>query len=284
MMKTRILSRASAAVLAALMILSCTFGAFAVGLDYSSSHLLSDEADLFTQSEFTELSGVLKKEGAKTGWQLAVVTTTDGVSSSRMDSYYNNYYDNNRLYFQTDCVMFVIDNGSGNRIILTHGAAEAYFDDDRMSALKSALKPALSSGDMVLAVTTFATTSSSYYEQGIDEDASHDNHVEGTETEAEKQKRENKFLYVLTHFGWIIGLVSLAGGGIFAGVNVGRYKFNGKSGTYDLNKNSNLQLLDSQDVFVNKTTTYTTIQSSSSSSGGSSGGGGSSSHGSSGSF
>ena len=65
-------------------------------------------------------------------------------------------------------------------------------------------------------------------------------------------------------------------------MNVGRYKYNGKGGTYNLKENSRINLVDQQDVFLNKHTTYTTINTSSGSSGGSSGG--SSSHGGSGAF
>ena len=198
-----------------------------------------------------------------------------------MDSHYNKLYDNNRNYFESDCVMFVIDNASGNRIILTHGETESYFSDQRMNEMKSALKPYLQSGDMLNACYTFADKTQEFYDAGIPSNGSYDNHVEGTETADQKLKRENKFLYVLTKWGWLMGLIALAAGGIFAGVNVGRYKFNGKSGTYNLKENSSMKLLDSQDQFLHKSTTSTVISSGSSSSGSS---GGSSSHGSSGSF
>ena len=275
--------RVSAAALALMLLLCSAVTVFGIGMDYSNTYLLADEADIFSQTEFDGVKEKLNSVGTQTGWQMAVVTTLDGVSANQMDSHYNRYYDNNRSQFQSNSVMFVIDKGSDNRIIITHGAAEEYFTDERLSELKSALKPYLQSGDMLNAAYTFADKSLSFYQQGVPANGSHNNHVEGTETESDRLRRENKFLYVLTRWGWLMGLIGVAAGGIFAGVNVGRYKYNGKSGTYNLRENSSLRLVDNQDVFLSKHTTYTTINTGSGSSGGG-GGGGSSSHGSSGSF
>ena len=280
MIKTRISVKISAAAIAVLLLLSSVATAFAAS-DFNSYYLISDDAGLFDSSSFSGLTEKLESVGRHTSWQIAVVTTNDNVSSSKMDSHYNKLYDNNRNYFESDCVMFVIDNASGNRIILTHGETESYFSDQRMNEMKSALKPYLQSGDMLNACYTFADKTQEFYDAGIPSNGSYDNHVEGTETADQKLKRENKFLYVLTKWGWLMGLIALAAGGIFAGVNVGRYKFNGKSGTYNLKENSSMKLLDSQDQFLHKSTTSTVISSGSSSSGSS---GGSSSHGSSGSF
>ena len=275
---------AVAALLALVLLLGSSLGAFAIGSYGDSNYALVDEANLFTDSEITALCDKLSADGSKTDWQLAVVTTNDNVGSSSMDSYYNSYYDNSRDVFEADCVMFVIDNASSNRIILTHGGAEAYFTDERLDEMKSALKPYLASGDMVQAVNTFADKSLEFWQQGVPSDGHHSNHVEGKSEEelaSEREKKNNKFLWTLTHWGWLFALIGVAAGGIFAGVNVGRYKYNGRSGTYNLKENSSMNLLDRQDEFIDRHTTSVVI-SRSSSSGGSSGGG--SSHGSSGSF
>jgi hypothetical protein len=92
--------------------------------------------------------------------------------------------------------------------------------------------------------------------------------------QVEKIYSEPKILTSLKKYGWIGGIAGVVIAIIFVLVNVGRYKYNGKGGTYDLDKNSQMNLLDSQDVFVSKHTTYTTIQSSNNSSGGSSSPGG----------
>lgn len=99
-----------------------------------------------------------------------------------------------------------------------------------------------------------------------------------------QEKEDNKFLYVVKHYGIVI-----AGGSIIVAVIVvivvkNRYKHNGKAGTYDLKKNSKTMLTDKKDIFLTKHVSVTRIRSDSDSSSGSSsdssGGGGSSGGGS----
>ena len=191
--KTKISVKISAAALAVLLLLSSVATAFAA-TDFSSYYLISDEANLFDSSSFSGLTEKLQSVGSHTSWQIAVVTTNDNVSSSKMDSHYNKLYDNNRNYFESDCVMFVIDNASGNRIILTHGETESYFSDQRMNGMKSALKPYLQNGDMLNACYEFADKTQEFYDAGVPSNGSYNNHVEGTETETDKLKKENKLL------------------------------------------------------------------------------------------
>ena len=280
MIRTKISAFAAAAVLIGVSAVPV----FAAN-SYSQNYALIDEANLFDAAGSEQLCATLEKTGRETGWQVAVVTTTYNISASEMDSYYNNYYDNHREWFTTDSAMLIIDAGSNNRYILTHGVAEAYFTDERMTQIKNEMKPYLNDNDMLGAAKTFAAMNAEFYRGGIPENGGHSNHVDGVDPKKaaeEQEKKNNKLGYVLSHYGWIFGLVALAAGGIFAGVNVGRYKYNGKGGTYNLKENSRINLVDQQDVFLNKHTTYTTINTSSGSSGGSSGG--SSSHGGSGAF
>ena len=201
---------AVAALLALVLLLGSSFGAFAIGSYGDENYALIDEANIFTDEQMTSLCDKLSAAGSKTDWQLAVVTTNDNVSSSRMDKYYNNYYDNNRNVFEADCVMFVIDNASSNRIILTHGTAESYFTDERLTEMKSALKPSLASGDMVSAVQIFADTSVSFYEQGIPSDGHHSNHVEGKSEEQLASEREKKSNQQLRQRRFLLGRRLLA--------------------------------------------------------------------------
>lgn len=281
MMKTKI-----SAIAATALLLSVSAAPVLAATNYSQNYALIDEAKLFDAAGSEQLSATLEKTGRETGWQVSVFTTSYNISADQMDSYYNNYYDNHREWFTTDSAMLIIDTGSNNRYILTHGSAEAYFTDERMTQIKSEMKPYLNDNDMLGAAKTFAAVNAEFYRSGIPENGGHSNHVDGVDPNKaaeEQEKKNNKLGYVLSHYGWIFGLVALAAGGIFAGVNVGRYKYNGKGGTYNLKENSRMNLVDQQDVFVNKHTTFTTINTSSGSSGGSSGGG-SSSHGGSGAF
>lgn len=270
MMKIKFSKQITAVFFAVLLALGSIVSISALS-DDCSSYYIWDFSHLLSKAEENELGEKLYDIGNTTDWQIIIYTSDEGVSAEEMDAYYSNQFDS----LHSSYVEFVIDTGSDNRIILTHGSAMEYFTDKRMDEIKSNLRPYLNSGDMYGACVEFADTTLEFYNKGIPANGSYNNVDDGT---------ENKFIYVLTHWGWIFAIVAIVAGGAFVGVNVGRYKFNGKSGTYNLKENSSVKLLDKQDVFLHKHTTYTT--SSSSSSGGSSGGGksGGSSHGSSGSF
>lgn len=267
-------NRFSAAICVMLIFAVAVVPAFAQS-DYSSAYAVTDDAAYFSSTEFDDLCSKAENAGTKAGFQIIIHTSTDGIDSSEMDTYYNQYHDSDSAY-QPDGVMLVFDTKSDNRIILTYGAAEAYFDDNRMSELQSSLKPDLSTGDYYNASKTFIDKTLEYYDSGVPADGSYSNVIT-------TDSNEPKILTSLKKYGWIGGIAGVVIAIIFVLVNVGRYKYNGRGGTYDLNKNSQMTLIDTQDVFVSKHTTYVTIQSSSGSSGGSSSGG-SSSHGSSGSF
>lgn len=269
------LSKRFSAVICVVLILTVSVMPVFAQNSYSINYAVTDDSNLFTSEQFSELCTSAEAAGKQAGFQVVVHTDDKGVDSSEMDTYYNKYHDSDSTY-QPDGVMLVFDSKSSNRVILTYGEAEKYFDDARIDALKSALKPVLASGDNYEAAKLYVAKVQEYVTAGVSDDGTYNNVVQ---TPAEKSN-EPKLLQSLKKFGWIGGIAGVVIAIIFVLVNVGRYKYNGKGGTYDLNKNSRMTLLDSQDVFVSKHTTYTTIQSSSDSSSS----GGSSSHGSSGSF
>lgn len=262
---------------AILLILSFTLPVFAAETQY---HALRDDAGLFT-NEAGDLENAMEDIGSLTGWQIIVHTSYNGIDSDDMEDYYNDvYYDSQS--FQPDSVMLVIDRGTNNRIILTHGEAMYYFSDERMSEIKSNMRPYLQSDDMLGATYQFLKTTRDFYNEGKPESGSFSN-IELNE------KRDNPFMYNLSHRWWIFSLIGLGLGGISAGCVVKKYHYNGKlDPSYKLHENSTANITEREDTFVSTHTTVTRIQteshSSGSSGGGGGGGGGGSSHGSSGSF
>ena len=210
------LSKRFSAVICVVMVLTISVMPVFAQNSYSINYAVTDDSNIFTSEQFADDS----------------------------DSKY-----------QPDGVMLVFDTKSNNRVILTYGNAEKYFDDARMDALKSTLKPALNSGDNYQAAKLYVAKVQEYVTAGVSGNGTYNNVVQ-TPTE---KSNEPKILQSLKKFGWIGGIAGVIIAIIFVAVNVGRYKYNGKSGTYDLNKNSQMTLLDSQDVFVSKHTTYTTI-------------------------
>lgn len=244
----------TALLLAVFLVLGTVSQAFAES-SYNSYYALIDEAEIFSDADAASIQSDLETVGKQTGWQMIVLTTERGISSDSMETSYDNYfYSDSRL--SGDAVMFVIDDASSNRIILAYGEAQRYFTDERMSSLKSALLQYLNSGDMAGASSTFAKGCADIYSSGIP-----------------ASKSANPLVRSL-RFWWAYLLAGLIVFAAFILINRGRYKNMGKSGTYDLRANSELKLLDSQDVFLHKHTTYVTLNSGSGSSGGSSGGSG----------
>lgn len=270
------LSKRFSAVICVVLILTISVMPVFAQSSYSNIYAVTDDANCFTSEQFSELCTSAEAAGNQAGFQVVIHTDNKGVDPSEMDTYYNKYHDSGSTY-KPDGVMLVFDAGSNNRVILTYGNAEKYFDDSRMEELKAAMKPALSSGDNYQAAKIYIGKVQEYVTAGVSDNGTYNNVVQ---TPAKKSD-EPKLLASLKKFGWIGGIAGVIIAIIFVAVNVGRYKYNGKGGTYDLNKNSQMNLIDTRDVFLSKHTTYQTI-SSSSDSGSSSGG--SSSHGSSGSF
>ncbi len=167
--------------------------------------------------------------------------------------------------------MLVFDTGSNKGTVISHGSAESYISDQRLSEMGSMLRGYIDKNDYYGGALAFADKLDQFYADGVPQDDSYSN-VKTNE------KADNKLVYVLSHYGWIIGIAAVIVGVIFFAVNSYRYKNLGKSGTYDLHANSKVELNEVQDDYVTQHTTVRVIRSESSS-GGSSGGGGGSSHG-----
>lgn len=259
--------RISALMCAMLLIICTSFSAFAL-TDYK----LIDDAKLFSSSQTKEINQALADASSTTGWSVIVYTNTKGVSSSKMEDTYNDYYD--KQDFGRNGVLFVIDRGQDNRIIITKGDAMYYFSDQRMDDIKSELKPFLQKEDWYGATMKFIECTEEYYLFGEDDYGTYHN------VEIKSDSSGSIVRFIIPCIIISLGVAVLAV--VFVSL---RYKHHGKSGTYDLRANSTTKLLDRQDVFLTKSVSVTTIQSSSSSGGRSSGGrSGGSSHGSSGSF
>ena len=224
--------RISAIALAALLVCASLFSVFA------ATYSIEDGASVFTQEQIDDLAAKLDAAVAKTGWEFIIYASNDGTDSDDMESHYDRYYAQGG--FESNAIMLVIDKASDNRIILSYGEVKDYFAGagERYDEIKSAMKPYLNSGDYYEAAKVFIEKASDVQTMG----------------------KPNKIVMVLQKFGWIIGIIAVAAGVVFFFVNRSRYKNLGKSGTYDLAANSDVDLRESEDVFVNQYTTVRTIR------------------------
>jgi len=263
-MMKKLTTRVSALALAAMLVLGSLLTAFA-----ASPASVDDSASIFSADQKSEITSRFDRTGDKTGWQLILYTGTKGVSSGLSNYYNQNYVD--RISHDGDAVVLVFDIASNKGAVISHGSAESYISDERLSEMGSMLRGYLDKKDYYGGALAFADKLDQFYADGVPKDGSYSN-VKTNE------KADNKLLYVLSHYGWIFGIIAVAAGVIFFAVNSYRYKNLGKSGTYDLHANSKVDLNEVQDDFITQNTTVRVIRSESSG-GGSSGGDGGSSHG-----
>lgn len=258
------------ALFCAVMLMLCT----TVCVFAQASGVITDNAELFTESEKVELQSQLDALSKKTGWMAVIYTNYDGYDADNIKPHTNRYYADN--YGKTTAgVMLTIDMEGRAVDLRTKGDAMYYFSDNRVDTILDDVQSCLKEGLYYDAATLFISYSSHYYDDGIPEGESNEN-IDIQE------KEDNALLYVLRHYGIIFGVVALVTATIVVFVVAHKYKNNGKEGTYDLRSNSVTNLTERQDIFLTKHVTVTTESSSSggSSSGSSSGGGGSSGGGS----
>ena len=266
------MKRISAVMVALFMVVCTSIPTFA-----EANYKINDRAELFTSDEYTELEEILYNVSDATGWDVVVYTNERNISKYDMEDFCNDYYDSAGLGRGDEYsgVLLTVDMGSREMYVLTKGEAMAYFTDSRVDEILDDVVYYLSDDEYVEAVKTFAEDVEYFYDSGISEDGGYDNVYISPEDE-----NINPLLKVLRDYGIIIGIVAVVAAVLSVVFVSLRYKNHGKSNTYDLQGNSVTNLTMSNDVFLHKSVSVTTI--SSSSSGGSSGGrsgGGSSSHG-----
>lgn len=251
--------RVSVLALAMLMLAASLFGVAA-----ASASVIDDTAGVIGANA-TQVQTRFDQTKEKTGWQMILYTTRNGITENLKDYYNSHYYDTHS--YDSDAVLLVYDIGSNKGTVITHGAAMDYISDQRMNELGKLLRSSMDKGKYVQGAIAFADKIDQYYDAGIPTGDTFNN--------ISYEEKTNKFLYNLKKRGWIYGILGVVAGLIFFFVNKSRYKNLGKSGTYDLAANSKVDLNEVEDTFVTQHTTVRTIQkeSSSGSSGSSSGGG-----------
>lgn len=256
----RFSKRFSALICAALLVLCTSVSVFA-----ETTYKYRDDADIFTDDEDSLIASQLESATDYTGWDIIIYTNTNDVSESSIDDYCNDFYiqEGFGIGVEDSGVMLTVDMSSRAMNILTKGDAQEYFDDERTDLILDDVTFYLSAGDYYGASQAFIDGTRTYYDEGIP--------VGGTYTNIEYDDADLPFVYILGYFA--IALIIASGVAVLSVVFVKlRYKNHGRQGTYDLKGNSVTKLTDSQDVFLTKSVTVTTVSSSSGSSGHSSGG------------
>lgn len=253
-------SLTSVAFISILVFLSAT--AFA-----ESNQKLTDDANLLLSSQAESVEQVLNECTNKTGWDTIIYTNYNGISSSKMENYCNDYFDNHNYGCgdQKNGVMLTVDMSSREMYIITKGDAMYYFSDSRMDDLLDSVQYELADGDYVGACEKFTDTVEWCYTVGKSTDS---NETYNNVVIVDKELTFNERIIRGLLYG---ALFLIVGGGIGMGAGLlicYNYGKNGEGEPYNIAENASVNLTDSFDKFLYKNVTYTTVSSSSSSSSG----------------
>lgn len=191
------------AMLAAMIMVFCTpLFVFAAGQTE-----LRDDAELFTSEEETQLQAELDAFAQKTGWVAVIYTNNEGKTEDNIKPFANRYYADK--YGKTTAGVILTIDMEGRAIdFRTKGDAMYYFGDGRVNTLLDDVQRDMKQGNYYSAAEQFLYYVDHYYDEGIDDDESNEN-IDLQE------KEDNKFLYVVKHYGIVI-----AGGSIIVAVIV----------------------------------------------------------------
>lgn len=190
-------------MLAAMIMVFCTpLFVFAAGQTE-----LRDDAELFTSEEETQLQAELDAFAQKTGWVAVIYTNNEGKTEDNIKPFANRYYADK--YGKTTAGVILTIDMKGRAIdFRTKGDAMYYFGDGRVNTLLDNVQYDMKQGNYYSAAEQFLYYVDHYYDEGIDDDESNEN-IDLQE------KEDNKFLYVVKHYGIVI-----AGGSIIVAVIV----------------------------------------------------------------
>ncbi len=220
----------------------------------AASAKMDDAANYFTNTDqYASVQQKLEEASEKTGWNMVFHSVANGYTGDNLKNYGDDYLNRNGL--SDNAFLYVYDTQSGKSKLLTAGEVDKYFNNtNRLDDVVDKLEVYTTQGDIAGAVMKFADEAVAVHDMG----------------------KPVLFVESLKHYGIFAGLAGVAAGLIVFFITKSRYKNMGKSGTYDLDANSNVNLDDVEDTFVTQHTTVRTIQKDSDS--GSSGGSTSSGH------
>ncbi|MEG0614727.1 MAG: TPM domain-containing protein [Oscillospiraceae bacterium] len=195
---------------------------------------------------------------AKTGWEIAVLTTDDAQGKTSME-YADDFYD--RMFgINTDGVVYLIDMDNRKSYISTSGAGIDYLSDNRIYSITDATVSYLKAKDYDGAALFAVSEISKYYDDGYPDNG--DTYVSAS--------FGNSIKYQISQ-NWLVCVVcALVLAGTSIAIVVFRYKKIGQSEARAYVDEGNTEFTEKSDNYLREYTTQRRIESSSSSGGGSS--------------
>ncbi len=274
-----------------IIILVLPFTAFAV-YDYSDgtrTTLLIDEADLIPDYDEADFLQKLEEVSSTNSCEIAILTVTS-TQGQDITAFADDYFDYNGFGYgeDDDGLMLVVNMGSREYAITTHGLAIEIFTDYNLNRIENAFIPYLSDGDYTNAFTSFITECSitfddyeSYLNNGDDNNYYHEDeyYYNDDYIEIPENNKVNIFSIKWIAISVVIGIIVAF---IYTGSLKAKLKtVRSKSAAQDYVVPGSLQITQQRDIFIRsdvKRTPKPKSNSSGSSGGRSSFGGGSSTH------
>ena len=220
-----------------------------------------DDGNLFSAEEAGTLEESLAAASSECPFPLYVATTSYAGGKSARE-YADDFYDYGGLGYGADHsgALLLIDMDNREAYITTTGQAISIYSDSRIDALLDVVVPKLKKQDYYGAAAAFLSKAKGYALSGAAGDAYEEDY--------------GLHRFPLWQVALAAGGISLAAAGIFFGAVCWKYAAKRKDADYPFRQQSGVQILQSEDRFINKTIITRRIPQNT----GSGGSGGSSTH------
>lgn len=246
-----------------LLLLLAAFCCFLpVGAAAADGQPVFDEAGLFRAEEITSLEDECKRLSEKWNFDF-VIATTDDAEGKTAQAYADDFYDTGGFGRGSDKsgLLFLIDLDNREAYISTAGAAIDLYTDSRIEQMLDDVVFYLPDEEYYHAAAAFLESADAFARQGVPK-----KHYR-YDAETGRILRT----YSLSWGNFVIaGAAALAVSLTFAALLYARYNRNAKAAPYPFRQQSKMELVQSEDHFLNKTVVTRRINTSSGGGGGSS--------------
>lgn len=213
---------------------------------------LTDQADLFTEEEASEIEEQIAELEEETGWDIMAVTTDDAEGKSATD-YMETWFDDYTR--KDDGIICGIDMDNREIVIRAFGECRFYITDDRTEQVLDAGYEGVSEeeyGEAMRAMLREVETA--YREENPEDNRLYDEDT-GEITSYKEEHRGISKMELLIAF-----IAALAAGGITVGGIIGKYRLKFGGYQYSIEKNGSVKLRKKEDHFVNQFVTHRHIE------------------------
>lgn len=234
-----------------------------------------DYAGLLTNDEINNLENKIQTIISNYNIDVVIVTLNENYSGTPQQ-YADDFFDYNGFGFgeEKDGVLFFIDIYNRETWISTSGSMRYYLTDSRQNYMWNEIIQYLSNDDFYNSSDIFVYYIDYYINEGIPEDA----HLIDTDNGEVTYYYETSGFYIQPELIIISLIVALFVALSYILVVRNRYKLAGSTYSYDLKKNTKIQITAKSDVYVRTDVVKTRKSSNNGSSGGGRSSGGSSVH------